>query len=115
MNLTTFRKSGVGVATPVWFVDVGDRVIFTTEPKAGKAKRLRNNGRVTVAPCKFNGVLLGPTVEGQARFLAESEFEAAKQAFQRKYGLQYRFFNLLERLRGRKGAGRIFIEIKPAG
>jgi PPOX class probable F420-dependent enzyme len=113
MSLTTFRKSGVGVVTPVWFVDVGDRLIFTTDPQAGKIKRIRNHSRVTVAPCKFNGTLLGPAAEGQARLLAEHEFGAAKQAFRGKYGLQFRFFDRLERLRSKDHTGRIFVEVRP--
>ena len=113
MSLTTFRKSGVGVTTPVWFVDTGDRLVFTTDPQAGKIKRIRRNGRVTVAPCKFNGTLLGPVAEGQARLLTGPEFGAAKQAFRAKYGLQFRFFDRLERLRTKNHTGRIFVEVRP--
>ena len=112
MSLTTFRKSGVGVATPVWFVDLGERLIFTTDPGTGKVKRIRNNGRVTVAPCKFNGTLLGPAAEGQARLLGSDDLDAAKQVFRDKYGLQFRFFDRLERLRGK--TPRIFVEVIPA-
>ena len=112
MSLTTFRKSGVGVATPVWFVDLGERLIVTTEPRTGKVKRIRRDGRVSVAPCRFNGKVIGPAAEGQARLLPPDEAEGAIQAFQAKYGLQFRLTAGLERLRG--GTTRTFIEIRPA-
>lgn len=112
MSLTTFRKSGAGVATPVWFVDTGERLIVTTEPQTGKVKRIRRDGRVSVAPCRFNGKVLGPAAEGQARLLAEDDAEGAMQAFRAKYGLPFRLVTGLERLRG--GMTRTFIEIRPA-
>ena len=112
MSLTTFRKSGVGVATPVWFVALGGRLIVTTEPQTGKVKRIRRDGRVSVAPCRFNGKLLGPAAEGQARLLTEDDAEGAMQAFRAKYGLQFRLVTGLERLRGT--TTRTFIEIRPA-
>ncbi|MFW3370850.1 pyridoxamine 5'-phosphate oxidase family protein [Rhodococcus qingshengii] len=52
ISVTTFRKSGDGVATPTWVVPLPDgRIGFWTSSKSGKAKRLRNNPRVTVVPC----------------------------------------------------------------
>lgn len=59
MNLETFCKSGVGVKTPVWFVQDGDTIFVRTVANSGKVKRIRNNGLVNIAPCKANGFLLG--------------------------------------------------------
>lgn len=46
LNIETFRKSGVGVQTPVWFVRKGDALYVWTQANSGKAKRIHNNGRV---------------------------------------------------------------------
>ena len=55
LNLETFRKSGAGVRTPVWFVQTGDTVYIRTAANSGKVKRIRNNHHVNIAPCKMNG------------------------------------------------------------
>jgi PPOX class probable F420-dependent enzyme len=49
--LTTFRRSGEGVSTPVSITVDGDDVYFVTTVDSGKAKRLARNDAVTIAPC----------------------------------------------------------------
>jgi PPOX class probable F420-dependent enzyme len=112
MSLTTFRKSGKAVPTPVWFVDVGDRLYVTTQANAGKAKRIRNSGQVTVAPCTVQGELLGEATAATARILPESDWQPAEQALRAKYGLIWRLFSLMYRLR-RQHRYRTFLEITP--
>lgn len=55
ISLTTFRKNGVRIATPVWFGEDGDKLYVMTRSDMGKTKRIRNNPRVTVAPCSIRG------------------------------------------------------------
>ena len=90
INLTTYRKSGQPVATPVWFALDGERLVGTSQPHTGKIKRIRNNPKVAVAPSTMNGKPLGEPIDGVARVLSSEEFEAAKAALKRKYGLQFR-------------------------
>lgn len=90
INLTTYRKSGQPVATPVWFALDGDRLVGTSQPHTGKIKRIRNNPRVAVAPSTMNGKPLGDPIDGVARLLVPEEFAAAQAALKRKYGLQFR-------------------------
>lgn len=112
MSLTTFRKSGTGVATPVWFVRDGARLVVTTQLQSGKAKRIRSNPQVTVAPCTASGQILGPAAQGCARFLEGSAAEQARALLRRKYGLIWTLFNVGYRLRGlHRTAG--FLEIVP--
>ncbi len=114
ISLTTFRKTGVAVSTPVWFADAGGRLIVTTEPASGKVKRIRHTPRVTVAPCTFRGKLLGPVQEARARILPHGEHAAAEAALKAKYGLQWTLLTLPDRLRGRHKE-RAFLEIMPPG
>lgn len=115
MSLTTFRKTGQGVPTPVWFVRAGDVLYVTTMPEAGKAKRIRHTPRVTVAPCKANGQLLGTDMaEGSARIMDAAESKTAQDALMNKYGIQMRLFNLMGMVTGSRNK-RIYLEIKPAG
>ena len=55
INLTTFRKSGNEVPTPVWFVVLEGKLYVRTEASSGKVKRIRNNGRVEPAPSTVRG------------------------------------------------------------
>ena len=55
LNIETFRKSGQGVKTPVWFAQDGDSLYVWTQADSGKAKRIRNNGDVNIAPCTASG------------------------------------------------------------
>jgi len=112
MNVETYRKTGVAVQTPVWFVVVNGELCFTTETRSGKVKRLRRNPKVRVAPCKVNGELLGDWHDGTARFLSGDEILVVEKMFSRKYGLQKYWFDLLGRLQRRE---RLFIAIQLAG
>jgi hypothetical protein len=53
--LTTYRKDGRGVPTPLWVVPDGAGLMVWTPAGTGKVKRIRNNGRVTVQACDFRG------------------------------------------------------------
>jgi PPOX class probable F420-dependent enzyme len=86
INLETFRKSGVGVRTPVWFAQDGNVFYVYSEQDAGKVKRIRNNPRVRVAPCTFRGALRGAWIDAQARFCEGNEAAHGQQLLRRKYG-----------------------------
>lgn len=119
MSLTTFRKNGDPVATPVWFAeDTGILYLFTF-PGAGKVKRIRHTGRVTVAPCTLNGKVTGPTIEAQARILTDEPAKAhADQTLARKYGLTWRIYNTamgaMRALRRKPKSERVYVAIEPA-
>jgi hypothetical protein len=83
--LTTFRKSGVGVGTPVWFAERDDRLYVKTRIESGKSKRIRNNPNVRVAPSTIRGKIIGPEFAGRARILAPEQSGPAKEAINRKY------------------------------
>ena len=119
MNLTTFRKSGEGVVTPVWFTEetqgsAGGRLYVYTTGDSGKVKRVRNDARVLVGPSDVRGRPLGPDVAGEARLLPPCEAAVAERRLRHKYGLQKRLFELLQRLPGLTHGGRAYLEIAPA-
>ena len=97
--LTTFRRNGQGVQTPVGIRFAEGNVYFTTWSTTGKVKRLARNPRVTLAPFTKMGMkVIGPTVEGTARRLEEAEVEKLSALF--KPSLWGRMWNLIYRLRG---------------
>ena len=89
VSLTTFRRTGVPVATPVWAAPDGESLIVWTRADSGKVKRLRHTTRVTVAPCDIRGRVQGPAVEGAAEFVAPDEWPRALAALRRAYGLRF--------------------------
>ena len=103
LNLETFRKTGVSVKTPVWFVEEGETLFVRTEANSGKVKRVRNSGQVNVAPCKMDGALLGEWVPAQAREVKDDEINRkVDHLLDRKYGLMKKLFALSAVLQRRK-------------
>ena len=112
INLTTFRKSGDAVPTPVWFVVLEDKLYVRTEAGSGKVKRIRNNERVELAPSTVRGKIVGPTTVAEARVLGPGEENLAGKAME-LLGRKYKttpIINLLTR-----GHERAVLEISPTG
>lgn len=112
VNLTTFRKNGTPMATPVWFAQVEDRLYIMTVADSGKIKRIRNNGRVLIAPATSSGKQLGPEVEALARVLPAAEVQVARNALDDKYGLFKAVFDFFMTVRG---VERAWVEVRPVG
>jgi len=103
LNLETYRKSGVGVKTPVWFVQDGETIFVRTIANSGKVKRIHNNGQVNIAPCKMEGTLLGDWIPATAREVTDSSIDQkVNRLLDRKYGLMKKMFALTSALQGRK-------------
>jgi uncharacterized protein len=101
LNLETYRRNGTGVPTPVWFAEQDGVLYVRTFDGSGKVKRIRNNGRVRLAPCDASGGLKGLWVEGQAWIVQDpDEIEAANRLLNSKYGLQKHFFDWVNDRRG---------------
>jgi len=93
VSLTTFRKSGEAVATPMWFAASSGTIYVETGRNAGKIKRIHHTSQVTLAPCTINGTVTGASIDGRARILTEAqEIATAKEAMSRKYGLIRRLY-----------------------
>src|SRR5215831_8866799 len=76
--VTSFRRNGMGVGSPVGTVASEGKLYFMTAASTWKAKRLASNPRVTVVPGTFKGEALGPAIEGTARRLTGSEVKRAR-------------------------------------
>jgi uncharacterized protein len=99
VSLTTFRKSGVAVSTPVWIARDGDSLVVTTPAGSGKVKRLRNNSRVQLQPCGRMGKVVEGThpIEAHARIMDDpATVERLGAVFLAKFRLEYRIFMFIE-------------------
>lgn len=89
VSLTTFRKIGTAVATPVWFGEENGKLYVMTMNDSGKSKRIRNNPQVRVAPCTIRGKVTGPDSAATARLLPKEDFVRARTTITRKYWMAW--------------------------
>jgi uncharacterized protein len=93
LNLETYKKSGDGVKTPVWFAadpasnlaSIDAKLYLYTIGVSGKVKRVRNNPRVKIAPCDMRGNVLGEWVEARAEIITGEEAARGMQLLNKKY------------------------------
>jgi PPOX class probable F420-dependent enzyme len=90
--LTTYRRNGEPMPTPVWFGLADGKIYFSTEDAVGKVKRIRNDPRVRIAPATSRGKPLGPPFDGRARILPPEETARADRAIAANYGLGRRLY-----------------------
>ena len=117
VSLTTFRKSGEPVSTPVWVGRDGDALIVTTPETSGKVKRIRNSQRVEVRPCNRMGRVEEGTesVAGVARLLTDDkDRKRLTEVIRRKYKFEYRVVMGIERLTRSGRRTRVIIAITAA-
>ncbi len=115
ISLTTYRRDGRPVATPVWFALDGPRILVWTHAASGKARRIRANGRAAIAPSDVRGRTRTASIEATARVLPASEDERARGLLTRKYRLLKPLVDLWSSiglfLRRKQRSVEIFLEI----
>ncbi|MHC5795155.1 PPOX class F420-dependent oxidoreductase [Lacisediminihabitans sp. FW035] len=117
VSLTTFRKSGEAVSTPVWIARDGDDLVVTTPEMSGKVKRLRNSPRVELRPCDRMGKVKegAPLVAGHAVIESGDDVTARlNDIFLAKFRAEYRIFMFIERLGKHGTKDRVQLRITPA-
>ncbi|GAA0693479.1 PPOX class F420-dependent oxidoreductase [Streptomyces cellulosae] len=97
--LTSYRKNGTPVATPVWVVRDGDALGVWTAADSWKVKRIRARGDVLVGPCDLRGNPTGDQVPATAEICDADTTARYRQLIARKYGLMGRLTLLGSRLR----------------
>jgi PPOX class probable F420-dependent enzyme len=99
--LTSYRRDGTPVGTPVSIVVDGDRAFFRTYERAGKMKRIRHRADVEIRPCTFTGRPTGPPIRAWAALLSEAESALPRQLLARKHPILHGILvPLAHRLRG---------------
>ena len=105
LNIETFRKNGQGVKTPVWFAQDGGTLLIWTQADSGKAKRIRRDGKVRIAPSTASSEPVGEWVNAKADVEESANgLMHIEKLFKDKYGFMFRFLSWLNKSRGRKYA-----------
>lgn len=95
ISLTTFKRDGTPVSTPVWVVsDDGERLLVWSGAKTWKVRRIRRNPRVLVARASFRGKERGERIEAAARVIEHPHID---ELLRQKYGWQKRALDWLNR------------------
>jgi PPOX class probable F420-dependent enzyme len=118
LSLETFKKSGQGVKTPVWFaadpkakLASGEARLYAyTTGNTGKVKRIRNNPRVKIAPCDMRGNVLGGWLDARAEIVTGAEAAYGDDLLNKKYFPWKQLLNFFASFRRR---GRIGFVIRP--
>lgn len=97
--VTTFKKDGTGVPTPVWVVRDGQALGIWTVAESWKVKRIRNRADVLVGPCDLRGNPTGNQVAATAEICDAATADEYRALLRRKYGLIGRLSLLGSRLR----------------
>jgi len=119
LNLETFKKSGDGVKTPVWFAAEPSAKLDSTEARlyvytidvSGKVKRIRNNPQVNVAPCNASGKVKGEWVSARAEIVTGAEAQRGMELLNQKYVPWKQMLDFFASFRKRE---RIVFAIRPA-
>ena len=101
--LTTYRRVGTPVASPVWAARLGDgRLGFWTSSGSGKAKRLAHTDRVTVQACDARGKITAGSapVNATAKLVTGAELDTIRQKIIAKYGFMTKLTKLLNTIGG---------------
>jgi uncharacterized protein len=112
--ITSYRKNGTGVATPVWVVRDKDALGVWTVADSWKVKRIRARGDVLVGPCDLRGRPTGAQIPATAEICDEATSARYRRLIARKYGITGRLSLLGSRLRrGVNGTVGIRITLTP--
>ena len=114
LSITTYRRDGTAIPTPVWAAPVDGRLLVWTGAESGKVKRLRHTPVATVAPCERGGSMVGEPVPAHVRIMRKDETPTLNAALTAKYGWQFRISRLgaaIGRVIGIARPGQIGLEI----
>jgi uncharacterized protein len=118
VQLTTFRRDGTPVPTPVWVATGPDgSLVVTTPTGSGKVKRLRHTPEVELRPCSRRGAVPdgAPVVAAFAVVDASEEtVTSTHRTMGAKYGLEFRLVMGVERLLRRGPVDRVVLRITTA-
>jgi PPOX class probable F420-dependent enzyme len=110
LSVTSFKRDGTAVATPVWFVSDGARLYALTDARSAKVRRMRRDPKVLVASCRPDGKLRRAPVPAHVEVLtAIPELDRVQRLLRDRYKVSYRLVMLIhrlaQRLRGKRGHG----------
>ena len=103
LALTTYKRDGTPVTTPVWAAPIDDgKIGFWTSSASGKAKRLAHTSKVTIQPCDARGRVKAGTspVDATAVLVTGPQLEGISAKIRAKYGVMCKITKFLAKVGG---------------
>jgi PPOX class probable F420-dependent enzyme len=116
VSLTTYKRSGEAVATPMWIVRDGAQLSVWTPADSWKVKRARRDPRVTLRACGRTGKVASgqPVLAGTAEVVTDpGEVSRVETLVKQKYGLEFRVMTFIETIAARGRKSRVLLRISP--
>jgi uncharacterized protein len=85
LSITSFKRDGTPVATPVWFAERDGTLLVETDAASGKVKRIRHDPAVCIAICTASGRIRGEQIPAVVKLLPDSEIRGAERLIKQKY------------------------------
>ena len=114
--LTTFKRNGDGVSTPMWVGRDGTDLFVWTPADSWKVKRVSNDPRVLLTPSsRFGKPTEGVVpVAGTASVITDTAtVERLRRVIKRKYGIGFTIITTLEMIAARGRKPRVILRIAP--
>lgn len=114
VSLTTFKRNGEGVSTPMWIGRDGVDLFVWTPAESWKVKRVQNNPRVLLAPSSRFGKVPDAVsaVEGTAEVVTDpATVQRLASAIRTKYGMEYRLVTFVEMIAARGRKPRVILRV----
>ena len=103
INLSTRKRDGSFVNTPVWFAqerDTNNYYVYSLK-NVGKVKRIRNYPEVKVGICTYSGKPKGSWSYAVADLVDEPEnTKVAYSVLRKKYGIKFRIGDFFSWIKG---------------
>src|SRR4249919_3116979 len=119
LSVTSYRRDGRGVSTPVWFVRDGQRLLIETDVDSFKVKRMRREPRVAIARCTMRGKIRELPTPGESEFLPDDQVRRVERLMAHKYRVEVLIFRPLRAIQRALHVGRyrgtpVIVAITPA-
>ena len=98
INIQTYKKNGLPISTPVWFIIKDNRIFFRTSQNSGKIKRIRNNNNIKFALCDIRGKIKGESFDGIAKIENDPNNVILSQ-INKKYGLSSQLMKIFYKIK----------------
>ena len=119
LSVTSYRRDGRGVSTPVWFVRDGQRLLIETDVDSYKVQRMRREPRVAIARCTMRGKIRELPTPGEAEFLPDDQVKEVERLMAHKYRVEVLIFRPIRAIQRALHVGRyrgkpVIVAITPA-
>ena len=120
LSVTSYRRDGRGVSTPVWFVREGQRLLIETDADSFKVKRMRREPRVAIARCTARGKIRELPTPAEAELLPDDQVARVERLMAHKYRVEVLIFRPLRAIQRALHIGRyrgtpVIVAVTPTG